>query len=510
MSDIDRRSQGDYHIPGILLMENAGAGVFSTFSGYWNGRFPGRPLRDLRITCVAGGGNNGGDTLVVARHAHTSGIPNVRVVIRNRKLNKQMETHAAIVEALGLPVLYWEEDPQQALSWIVESDIVFDGIAGTGLDGALRGTAAEMVEGINSGKRLFTVAVDVPSGVGDYFRIGMPAVRADMTVTMGLPKISLYTPAGRVHCGRIVSIDPGFAPALLADPPDAVRLVDLEELADLLHGVSLSGTPPHSYKGSRGHTAVFAGSMGTTGAAILGAESAARAGSGLVTLRVDREIYPLIAGQCTSLMVRPLIPEEELADKYTALLIGPGWGNSHREELLHTLLKSRIPGVIDADGIRVLSGLISKIGIEEVRRLLGGRFVITPHPGEFGVLLEACGLPRDRDTILSNPLEALSETARLLNAVVVLKSHVVWILSPDGPASVVDGMNPAMGTGGSGDVLAGTIAGLTARGIGAFDAACAGCAVHQEAGRRVSEKIGWFMAEDLPQCISGVLGHTGA
>lgn len=511
MAEIDRRSQEEFHIPGLLLMENAGAGTYSYFSSYWHERFPARPLKDLKITCVAGGGNNGGDALVVARHAFTDGISDVRVIIRNRKLNEQMKIHSAIVEALGMPVLYWEEHKQEALTVLADSDIIFDGIAGTGLDGALRGTAAEMVEGINGAAPLFTVSVDVPSGVGGKFRTGMPAVMADMTFTMGLPKISLYTPAGRRHSGQIVLVDPGFAPSLLQNPAESARLMDDEELSVLSASFSIAGTSSHFYKGSRGHTAVFAGSPGTTGAAVLAAESAARAGSGLVTLRVDRDIYPTIAAKCTSLMARPFdqpVSPEDLVTKYTALLIGPGWGLEDREKLLEILLGSGIAGVIDADGIRVLGRLARRKGIEYVHKLLGGHMVITPHPGEFAALLEACGSNRDRETLLSDPLDMMREAARLLNVVVVLKSHVVWILSPDGQATVVDGMNPSMGTGGSGDVLAGTIAGLIARGTDVYDAACIGSAVHQAAGRRASEELGWFLAEDLPRYISVILGHS--
>jgi len=521
MAEIDRRSQEEYHIPGMLLMENAGIRAFLRLQEIWEQRLGISPIQDAGCVILAGGGNNGGDALVMARQAMIAGVEELYVVMRSRKTNELASTHLAIVQSLGIPVVFWEEETDRSKELIQTADLIVDGIAGTGMRGALRGSAAELTGWVNTAAAGYITAVDIPSGLGPEYLPGYPAVQADLTLTMGLPKQSLYTPVGRTLCGEIELIDPGFPPQLLEDPEGCGRLIsEGDDYAWLLY--STAAADEAAYKNTRGHVGVFAGSVGTTGAALLAAEAAARVGTGLVTLYGDEDIYPILASGCRSIMVQPITGETAgrsipgLKDTHTALLAGPGWGigdkstgdksTGGREELLSALLSSGLPGVLDADGIRVLKQLRQRKGDAYIREMTGGRWVLTPHPGEFLHLVSGTSAACSKEELLAGPLEPMLSLASDLQMIVVLKTHVVWICAPDGRYAVVDGMNPAMGTGGAGDVLAGATAGLVSRGGDLFDAAAAAAALHQQAGRMAEEKGGWFLAEDLPRYLSVLLG----
>jgi NAD(P)H-hydrate epimerase len=502
MAEIDRKAQDEYHIPGIVLMENAGIKGFRRFLEL----VP--EAAEANLLFLAGGGNNGGDALVMARQAFMT-LPRarVRVVLARNKLNELAGTHAGSVSALGIPTAVWEEEAEKALEMMDEADVFFDGISGTGLKGALRAPLDSLAGAVNerSGgdRRRTVVAIDVPSGIAEGFRAEMPAVRADMTLTMGLPKTPLFSLYARPLCGRIERISIGFPPELIENPGDSGTLIDEVEPLDI---------GPESYKGTRGHTAVFAGTVGTTGAAALAAHAAARAGAGLVTLYCDEELYPLYAGRPEGVMVRPLEGagdiDSELLNRHSSIIAGPGWGRE-RAGFLERLTASGLPGVADADALRAAvdatGGSITRRSESFSGEFWGGRWVLTPHPGEFRLISDA-----GRDELFSDPISTVREAAERLNAVLLLKAHICVIAAPDGRYAVVDGMNPAMGTGGTGDVLAGITGGLLAGGMEPFEAACRAAAVHQAAGRAAACKRGWFTAEELLPETAALLWSGGA
>jgi len=333
--------------------------------------------------------------------------------------------------------------------------------------------------------------VDLPSGLGDGFRPGYPALQADWTLSIGLPKACLYLPGARSLCGNIRVVPGVFPAALLEDPAIAGELLDREQAV-------LPPLPRDAHKGRRGHLAVFAGAPGTTGAAWLAANAAARSRTGLVTAFVDSELYgPCLAG-FRSVMLRPLprgpaegqLPE---LDRFSALLVGPGWGTEpSRAALLLWLLRQGLPGVLDADGITVLRGVPAGRG-----RRLGRRWVLTPHPGEMARLLGT-----DTASLLSDPLPSLLSASRELQAVIALKGHCTFLAAPSGRYAVLDGMNPALGTAGSGDVLSGIIAGLIAGGLSAWEAAKTGVLLHAAIGERLFRERGYFLAEDMIEEVS--------
>ncbi len=498
MTEIDLRSQRDFGIPSLLLMENAGIKAYLALKrAVLRGKRP-----EGGLTFVAGKGNNGGDAFVMARQCLLDGAHGVSVVLADGRPADGTDpgTNLHMCEALGIPVVSWPEQTEKARAFISDADWVFDGIAGTGLRGALREPLAALVDAVNtaSGRK---VAIDVPSGVGDGFRAGFPAARADYTLCMGLAKMCMYLPRARLLCGRIIVVPLGFPPALVEDPAIPGELLEQKAFRHIMPPI-----PADAHKNRRGHLAVFAGSPGTTGAAWLSATAAARARVGLVTVFLDAETYPLIAARFSSVMARPwdqsAKPEGSGFDpaRFSAVLVGPGWGVAkEKESWLRHLMSLDLPGVIDADGLALLGGLARSRG-----RSLGGRWVLTPHPGEFSRLTGTA-----RDEILDNPVSHALSLSREMEAVIVLKGACTCIAAPTGRYWIFDGVNPALGTGGSGDVLAGIIGAGIAGGMSCLDAALFGVSLHGWIGRIAGSRAGWFLAEDMIPLVSSVLGREG-
>ena len=488
MSEIDKQSIESFGIPGVLLMENAGIKCWAYINDYIIEACP----ANRNIVLVAGSGNNGGDVLVIARQAWISGFRTIKIVLMSDKGNDMVSLHKKICKNFGIPILIYGKDDNEVTSTISSSGIIVDGITGTGLKGVLKGAAASVVSLINSSSAV-RISIDIPSGLGEKFKPEYPVIKADITLTIDLPKTVLYYPVMRPFAGRIVVLSIGFPPSLLETPSGAGELYTSEDL-------NLPGIPDWAYKGTRGHTAVFAGREGTVGAAVLSATAAGRARSGLVTLFIDSSVYNEAVPQFKSVMVRKLdYSGDDLSlDSFTSLLAGPGWGRCDRGPLLRKLLDSGLPGVLDADGLNVLSDLK-----DEFQKNPGSpecRWVFTPHPGEFERLSGV-----DKDVFLLSPVPYLRKAAVEYNAVIVLKSHVNFIVTPGGDYSIVDGMNPAMGTGGSGDILSGIIAGFLAQGLDPYKAAVGGVVLHQNIGRVCFREKGWFLAEDLLPYISSTI-----
>jgi ADP-dependent NAD(P)H-hydrate dehydratase / NAD(P)H-hydrate epimerase len=489
MSAIDKRAQAEYGFPSLVLMENAGIAALDLLRReLWGGRLP-------RGRCVfaAGKGNNGGDAMVMARQFLLAGVRDVAVLLAGGRPAPDSDPgrNLHMCETLGIPLVQYPESPGEARELLCGAEWVFDGLAGTGLSGPLREPLAGAAALIAAcGAR--TVAIDVPSGVGDGFRAGFPAVPAEMTITMGLPKLCLYLPHARSLCGRILVAELGFPPALVQDPSIPGELLEEGRYCRIAPAI-----PEDAHKNSRGHVAVFAGSSGTTGAAWLAATAAARSRAGLVTLFTDPDAYAVLAPRFSSVMVRswdPLSRPGEGFDpqRYTAVLAGPGWGfGEGREAWLTYLLGLPVSGVLDADGL----GLLARLG--RGGQDLGGRWVLTPHPGEFARLAGV-----EKEAVLDDPVGSALALAGRRGAVVVLKGACTCVAEPGGRYWMYDGMNAALGTGGSGDVLSGIIAGAAASGLPALQAALFGVSLHGRVGRVTRRRRGWFLAEDLLPYIS--------
>ena len=484
MSKIDNQAIDEFGIPGIVLMENAGIKCWTHIKSY----IEQNNIEDRNIVIISGSGNNGGDALVIARQAWISGFKKLTIIIIKDTGSEMFQLHKKICTNLGIPLLIYTKEKESSKVVIADSSLIIDGITGTGLLGSLRSNAAELVDlaNLSSG---FKISIDIPSGLGEDFSTDYPVINADLTLVIGLPKTILYYPSLRRFAGRIIVVSIGFPPALIVEPSDAGNLYEHSKAV-------LPVIPDWAYKGTRGHSAIFAGSPGTVGAAVLSATAAGRARSGLVTLFADSNIYSEASSNLISVMVKKMDNEEELfLEGFTSILAGPGWGKGQRDNLLLKLFESSLPGVLDADGLNILLRIRSIF--EKTPGFLEGRWVFTPHPGEYSRL---SGI--DKEKFLLSPLSYLKKTAAEYGAVIVLKSHVTFIVAPGGEYTVVDGMNPVIATGGSGDILAGIITGFLAQGIEPYKAAVLGVGIHQSIGKTCFKEKGWFLAEDLLPYIS--------
>lgn len=508
MALLDARAQSEGAIPGLLLMEDAGQKAWKLFLEEFNG--PDSALRDKNLIFVAGGGNNGGDVLVMARAAYTEGYTGTRVLLLSERGNEASVLHRQICKAYGIPSLVWENHRDEACALLQRADFIFDGISGTGLRGALREPARSLVKELNSAPGRL-IAVDTPSGLGDG-----PwdlAAEAEVTLTMELVKYSQLTPRGRTHCGKIIPVPLGFPPDLVAA---AEKAADYYRPRDVVPPVPNR----YGYKNSRGHLLVAAGSPGTEGAAFLSARSAASSGAGLVSLLLDPGIAERSCIETSGVMVRSaeihLPGDVAFAD---AAVAGPGWGrNGEREAALRIILEQVERVVIDADALDILGSFISPGE--------GNEWILTPHPGELVRLLmlligrgfsgqfpslnlgqsEASDPGELKSIILQDPLPVLKELSSFIGSVVVLKSHISHIAAADGRYAIIDGTNPYMGTGGSGDILAGLCGSFLLRPeLDAFGAAVQAVAAHQRAGYRAAEK-GWFTAAELLSEVGAAAG----
>jgi len=454
MREIDRTTIEDIGIPGTVLMENAGLQVVKALRKKF-ARLP-----EERAVIVAGKGNNGGDGLVVARHLSNLGAkPEVLLLASKDEVMGDAAVNLGIALKLGLAVkeVRTREEWAKCRPTLGRATVVIDALFGTGLVKPLDGLYARAVEDINRSGG-FKLSVDIPSGLSsDTFEIIGPCVRADMTVTLAAPKIAHIFPPAEEWVGKLVVGWIGIPPFLFEKPGLKFELVEEGTVRPYF---KKRGRDTH--KGTYGHLLVVAGSLGKTGAAALAGKAALKMGAGLVTVATAGSALPSVARSMMELMTEPL-PETPrrtvsgealprvlgLLKGKNGLLLGPGISTdpSTAEFVLGLLPKVRVPAVIDADGLNIIS---SDPG---VLRRLAAPAVLTPHPGEFARLTG-----RSAADVLKHRLELVPDFARKHRVYLVLKGYRTLIAAPDGRVYVNPTGNPGMATGGSGDVLSGMIA----------------------------------------------------
>jgi len=476
VAELDRRAIHDHGTAGYDLMCAAGAAVYRLLCLRWPA------ARQLLVVC--GGGNNGGDGLVVARLARAAGR-DVRVVLTRAPERLAGEAAAAWADfaAAGGDAL------APADVDCADCDLVVDALLGTGLDRPVAGTAAGLIDDIRSAGRP-VLAVDVPSGLSaDSGAVLGTAVRADATLSFIGRKRGLYTGAGPDHAGALFFDTLATPAAIHVDLEPWVAWPDAGAVHRLLPPRLASG-----HKGGSGRLTVVGGNHGMCGAARLAAEAGARAGAGLVAVATRERHAAAIAGARPELMARgieqPAAELPALLDPAGVLLIGPGlghgsWAEAALGSALDTPARAR---VIDADGLNLLAahGLTA-----------GGAAVITPHPGEAARMLGCAVAAVEADRFAA--LEAL--VARH-DCVVVLKGAGSLVGGPERRTHLIGEANPALATGGTGDVLGGVIAGLLAQGLAAFDAAIAGTWLHARAAHLAAAgRDRGLLAGDLPAWI---------
>ena len=508
MQALDRRTIEEAGVPGTTLMERAGAGVVASLRQQIGS------LRGKTITILCGKGNNGGDGFVVARLLHRE---QAKVKVLNMAPASDLSRDAAtkyrqLVRTAGKTVAKPFSSANQIQSMLQDSDVIIDALLGTGLAAPVSGRYAEAIERINQAQRL-TVAVDLPSGIhADTGAVLGQAVKADLTVTFGLPKLGLFQNQGIDHAGRVEIVDIGIPSAYVDAVESRIHLITAPFVRTALPPRRLS-----SHKGTFGHAGIIAGSVGKTGAAAMSAQAALRMGAGLVTVAIPASVNDVLEAKLLEVMTIPM-PEtkartlsrtalDRLNDfiaARTAVAIGPGL-STHPEtvELVQALVrKLDRPSVLDADALNALAGRAALLTECKVPPIL------TPHPGEMARLVTASSA----QSVNEDRIGTAARFAMERGCYLVLKGARTVIAGPDGMVAICPTGNPGMATAGTGDVLTGMIAGLLAQGVASWEAACAATYAHGLAGDLAAETMGQasVIARDVMDHIPYALTNIGS
>lgn len=466
--DIDRHAQVQFGFPAMVLMEHAARSCWQKLRN----RFEKVPCGLLVV--AVGPGNNGGDGLALARMAAEDGC---RVVVLHsgsswRDLPAQQLRMLQACERVR--VIDWAQATAEAREALQAADYVVDALFGVGLSRPLSGAYAAITAEVNTARshncRMKIVSVDLPSGMLRGMSPQDSCIMADITLAVTPADTLLYIPAFRYLGGEILHVDAGF-PRRLIDSVACQTLLDTADIDD--YTVAL---PVSAYKSSRGHVCIYGGSVQYHGAVVLASQAAGCTTAGRVTTAVDPAIDAVVRTHLLSAVIQS--HSDNPPAGVTALLAGSGWGSSaDRPARLQELLQLSLPVVIDGEGLRALYSL------QHVRREHDAvNWVLTPHPGELALLADMTV-----EAVLQSIDTAAELVARKYRAVVVAKSHVTCILHPDVGVFWIDGLEPALGTAGSGDVLAGMIAGELASDGDPLRAAAYSVLLHLQAGRNLHQ-----------------------
>ena len=475
---MDHAAIHEQGIPGIDLMERAGAAAFAALQLRWPG------ARTVSVLC--GNGNNGGDGYIVARLAHEQGW-DVRAY--------PASTPDVLKGDARLACERFRASGGETLGFIPEdfeaTEILVDALLGTGLDRDVTGPLADIIKAVNRYRerglqhqtnQRAVVALDIPSGLNaDTGAVMGSAIAADLTVTFVGLKRGLFTSDGPEQCGEIVFSDLGIDPRAKLDVRPSARLLDPNRLR-------LPRRTRAAHKGLYGHVLVIGGDHGYSGAARLAAEAAARVGAGLVSVATRATHAAMMNLTCPELMCHGVESIDELnplLERATTLALGPGlgrgeWGRS----LFRRALESGLPLVVDADALNLLAESPQPIA----------QSVLTPHPGEAGRLLGTTS-----NQVQQDRFSAVRALQAKYGGVCILKGSGTLIQSGTQISEVCPAGNPGMASGGMGDVLTGVIAGLIAQGLCPQEAARHGVCLHAEAGDHAAANRGerGLLASDL-------------
>ncbi len=483
------------------LMENAGLAVAHQASTLIEN------LPGVRVVILVGSGNNGGDGLVTARHLQRWGLY-VTVYLCGRRPEPDPKLESARTE--GVDIVAASSDPELSrLQQLLDScHLAVDAILGTGRSRPIRAPLQGILDRLTAARTdrddLGLLALDLPTGLDcDTAGVDPACVAADLTVALGYAKPGHLEYPGADFTGLLKVVDIGIPEAL--DNDINVTVMTREWARTLL-----PRRPANSHKGTYGRTMMVVGSLNYPGAAYLAATAATRTGAGLVTIAIAQSLIPILAARLIEPTFLPL-PEsgpglpaphatETILDSlhnYSALLIGCGLGQTPQtRSMVNGLLFSNRPlpaTVVDADGLNALSH-------EDNWRLRWqAHGILTPHAGEISRLTGA--------STGANRLELSRQCATRWNKSVVFKGARSVISHPDGTAMLSTYANPGLATAGTGDVLAGIIAGLVSQGVSPDQSAALGVYLHGAAGDLVRNRIGdtGMIASDLLPVIPRVI-----
>jgi hydroxyethylthiazole kinase-like uncharacterized protein yjeF len=476
-------------------------------------------LEDRQVVVLVGPGNNGGDGLVAARHLQDWGASVACYLLKGRQDDANLE---ALVER-DVEVCTFDEDQSEGMAEIDRllggADLVIDALLGTGRSRTIDAASpfAVVLDKLRAARAAASaprlLALDLPTGVNaDGGQPDPHAVAADTTVTLGFSKVGLHSLAGSELGGSVQVVDIGLPPSADRGLNQVMTLREVREL--------LPKRPGDSNKGTFGKVMVAAGSTNYVGAAYLSTSGAMRAGAGLVTLACPQSIYPLLAARLVEATFLPLPDSESgrlyggsasqlfhAVEDYDVLLIGCGLGQDSGtlafvRDLLFALRQDSVRAVVvDADGLNNLAEM------PRWWRSVEARCVLTPHPGEFARLTGSTVKEVQADR-LNRARQAAAEWSQT----VVLKGANTVVAGPSGEAWICPFGNAALASAGTGDVLAGVIAGFIAQGLDPLRAAVAGVYVHAASGELLSSEMGdaGVLAGDVLEAVPRTLKEIKA
>lgn len=473
IKELDAYTITNEPIASIDLMERAAQALTQAIAERWE--------VDTPFTVFAGPGNNGGDALAVSRLLAEKGYK-VEVYLFNTKGNLSPDCETNKERLAGVERVDFHEVTSQFVPPVLTDDhIVIDGLFGSGLNKPLSGGFAAVVKYINASPAQ-VVAIDVPSGLmgeENTFNVRANIIRADLTLSLQLPKLAFLFAENQELVGEWELLDIGLSEDAIEDTDTDYFLLEGEDMQYLL-----KPRGKFAHKGDFGRALLIAGSQGMAGASVLAAKACLRSGVGLLKLHVP---------QCNNVIVQTSVPEAmtELdasdtcfacptdTDDYQAVGVGPGLGKSEETEaaLLELIDSCQVPMVVDADALNILGEHRKFIG-----RLPKGS-ILTPHPKELERLVGNCQDSYER-------LTKARELARTSGLYIILKGAYSVVITPQGQCYFNTTGNPGMATGGSGDVLTGVVLALLAQGYAPKDAACLAMYVHGLAGDVARKKHG--------------------
>jgi hydroxyethylthiazole kinase-like uncharacterized protein yjeF len=473
MREVDRLTIERLGIPSRQLMETAGTRVAEVFlhtakNAGW---------RPRRVVVLCGKGNNGGDGFVVARHLKSADTA-VRVYLfaSTDELRGDAAANCEEWKRSGGDVPLVPDETSWKLAWadVSAADAIVDAIFGTGFRGPLPALIKRAIDDVNhlsgsatAARPALILAVDTPSGLpSDQGKAEETVLRAHATVTFTAPKVGQLLSSQASAAGTLSVVSIGSPNSLVNEVGrGSLRWSEPEEFATL---PLVRATEAN--KGTYGHVLIIAGSFGKSGAAILSSRAALRAGAGLVTVATPEPVLPVIASAQAEYMSEPLLATSEgtaalknssegrfakMEAGKKVLAIGPGLGlNLETQEFIRTIVRqSKLPIVLDADGLNAFAEQADTLRDRKAEFV-----VITPHPGEMARLLKTSIAEVQRDRV-----KTATDAAKRWNVQVVLKGSHTIIASPAGEVFVNTSGNAGLAKGGSGDVLTGVLAALTAQ-----------------------------------------------
>lgn len=460
-------------IASIDLMERAARALAEAIAGRWDAETP--------LTVFAGPGNNGGDALAVSRLLAQKGY-RVEVYLFNTKGSLSPDCATNKERLAGVAGVDFHEITTQFVPpTLTEDHVVVDGLFGSGLNKPLAGGFAAVVKYINASSAK-VVSIDIPSGLmgeDNTYNVAANIVRADLTLSLQLPKLAFLFAENEPYVGEWELLDIGLSEEAIDEMETDFYMLENEEMPALL-----KPRGRFAHKGNFGRALLIAGSQGMAGASVLAARACLRSGVGLLTVHVPF---------CNNFIVQTSVPEAmtELdvsetcfssfadTDDYQAVGVGPGLGQAGETEtaLLDLLDTSQTPMVLDADALNILGGKRGYLG-----RLPKGS-VLTPHPKELERLVGKCQNSYER-------LMKARELAKSAGVHIILKGAYSAVIAPSGKCCFNITGNPGMATGGSGDVLTGVVLALLAQGYETETAARLAMYIHGLAGDIACKKQG--------------------